>query len=161
LVNGTPIPVLYVSDSQINAEVLAPLNSMNNAVVRIVNGSATLPDFRVSVDDSIVGVFQNADGSAKAVNQDGTINSSSNPAKVGSIVSIWATGLAGNSGIPINGQLSTVANNWCSFCQITVGSVNLRRHGPGPDRWGDAGQFRGSSGIGRGSDPAYIGFRGR
>jgi uncharacterized protein (TIGR03437 family) len=71
-----------------------------------------------------VGVFQNADGSAKAVNQDGTINSSSNPAKVGSIVSIWATGLAGNSGIPINGQLSTVANNWCSFCQITVGSVN-------------------------------------
>jgi uncharacterized protein (TIGR03437 family) len=124
LVNGAAIPLLYVSDSQINAEVLAPLNSMNNAVVRIVNGSATLPDFRVSVDDSIVGVFQNADGSAKALNQDGTINSSSNPAKVGSIVSIWATGLSGNSGAPVDGQLSTVANNWCSFCQITVGSVN-------------------------------------
>lgn len=43
----------------------APLSNLDNAVVRIVNGSATPPDFRASVDASIFGVFPNSEGRPK------------------------------------------------------------------------------------------------
>jgi uncharacterized protein (TIGR03437 family) len=122
LVNNSPIPLLYVSGSQINAEIPAPLNGMDSAVVEVINGTSTLPAFHVSVDATIWGIFQNADGSAKAINQDGSVNSASNPAKAGSIVSIWATGFGNDAG-PVSGAVPTAAFDWCLYCQITIGSV--------------------------------------
>jgi uncharacterized protein (TIGR03437 family) len=122
LVNNSPVPLLYVSASQINAEIPAPLNGMDSAVVQVRNGSSTLPEFHVAVDATIWEIFQNAAGSAVAINQDGSLNSASNPAKAGSIASIWATGF-GNGAGPISGGVATSAIDWCMFCQITVGSV--------------------------------------
>lgn len=46
----------------------------------------------VPVQLTIPQVFTNAQDSAFAINQDGTANSSSNPAAPGSIVAIWLTG---------------------------------------------------------------------
>jgi uncharacterized protein (TIGR03437 family) len=68
----------------------------------------TLP---LMVDAAIPAVFQ-ADGTnaAAAINQDGTINSESNPAKPGSFVSIWATGVGGTPGL-LDGQMVTTAQN--------------------------------------------------
>jgi len=122
LVNGSAIPLLYVSASQINAEIPAPLYDAS-ATIRIINGSATLPDFRASVDDSIAGIFQNPDGSAKAINQDSTLNSPTNPAKAGTYVAIWTTGFSRSGGPSVTGTVATAANNWCSYCQISVGTV--------------------------------------
>ena len=122
LVNGAAIPLLYVSASQINAEIPAPLYD-TDALVRILNGSATLPDFRASVDDSIVGIFQSADGSVAAINQDGTLNSPTNPAKAGTYVAIWTTGFSRSGGPSVTGQIATAADNWCSYCQISVGTA--------------------------------------
>jgi uncharacterized protein (TIGR03437 family) len=124
LVNGTAIPLLYVSASQINAEIPAPLNGVENdgAVIQVTNGSAKLPDFRVQVDQTIFGVFQSAGGAIAAINQDGTLNSASNPAKAGTIVSIWATGFL-NFGVTADGAVSTAADNWCSYCQVSVGAT--------------------------------------
>ena len=119
LVNGSAIPLLYVSASQINAEIPAPLNNMDNAVIQVINNSAKLPDFRVSVDPSIFGIFLNPDGSIAAINQDGTLNSSSNPAKAGTIVSIWATGFGDAAG-PVDGAVATAANNWCAYCSVSI-----------------------------------------
>ncbi|MGA2882790.1 MAG: SBBP repeat-containing protein [Bryobacteraceae bacterium] len=118
LVNGAAVPLLYVSASQINAEIPTPL-SVPDAVVQIINNSAMLPDFRVSVDASIFGLFLNPDGSVAAINQDGTVNASTNPAKPGTIVTIWATGF-GNLAGPIDGAVATVANNWCGDCQVSL-----------------------------------------
>jgi len=120
--NGTAIPLLYVSGSQINAEIPAPL-SADNAILSVTNGPSMLPAFRTSVDAAIGGIFVNPDGTAKAVNQDGSLNSSSNPATAGSIVSIWATGVGGNSGPPADGQIPEAADDWCRACSIDVGSV--------------------------------------
>jgi uncharacterized protein (TIGR03437 family) len=122
LVNGVAIPLLYVSASQINAEIPAPFGGVesDSAVVQVINGSEMLPDFRVSVDPSIFGVFLNPDRSIAAINQDGTLNSASNPAKAGTIVSMWATGFSA-SVAPMVGAVATAANNWCSYCQISVG----------------------------------------
>ena len=52
------------------------------------------------------GIFRNGAGAA-AINQDGTVNSVSNPAKVGSIVSIWATGASGFGSNDTIGQVAT------------------------------------------------------
>jgi uncharacterized protein (TIGR03437 family) len=120
LVNGAAIPLLYVSASQINAEIPAPFSGAD-AVVQVINNSAALPDFRVSVDASIFGIFVNPDGSVAAINQDGTVNSSTNPAKAGSIVSIWGTGF-GNAAITVDGAVATGADNWCYECQVSIGS---------------------------------------
>jgi uncharacterized protein (TIGR03437 family) len=65
------------------------------------------------VDIAAPGVFLNPDGSAAAINQDGTVNSEANPAPVGSYVSIWATGTGYFPGS--DGQLATGANEFCSL----------------------------------------------
>jgi uncharacterized protein (TIGR03437 family) len=122
LVNGAAIPLLYVSAWQINAELPAPL-TFSDAVVQVVNGSAKLPNFRVSVDSSNFNLFLNPKGSVAAINQDGTVNSPTNPAKAGTIVTIWGTGF-GNAAGSLDGAVATVPNNWCGDCQVTLNGEN-------------------------------------
>jgi uncharacterized protein (TIGR03437 family) len=112
------IPLLYVSESQINGEIPAPLNGVD-ATIAVMNGNEKLPVFRVSVDPHSSAIFQNADGSIAAINQDGTVNSAENPAKTGTIVSIWGTGF-GNAVGSVDGAISPSANNWCSYCQVSI-----------------------------------------
>ena len=119
LVNGSAVPLLYVSASQINAEIPAPLNGTDDTVIQVVKNTTTLPDFRASVDPSIFGIFLNPDGSIAAINQDGTLNSSSNPAKAGTIVSVWATGFGDAAGT-VDGAVTVAANNWCAYCSVSL-----------------------------------------
>jgi uncharacterized protein (TIGR03437 family) len=120
LVNGTPIPLLYVSVSQINAEIPSPLSGTANGIVQVqVMNSAPLPDFRLTAVSSDFAVFRNESASMVVINQDGTVNKIANPAKVGSVVSIWATGF-GATGPKVNGSVPTAANNYCSTCQLTL-----------------------------------------
>jgi len=92
LINGVAVPLLYVSDSQIN--VVAPQAATPNSslTVQIVSNSVTSPIFPATVVAAEPEVFRKSDGTAAAINQDNTVNSAANPAKAGSIVSIWATG---------------------------------------------------------------------
>jgi uncharacterized protein (TIGR03437 family) len=91
--NGTPGPLLYVQDSQINA--IAPWSLQSGQAIQvcvILNGAAT-NCLTWPVVDADVGVFTVDGHHAAALNQDGSLNSASNPAPVGSIVSVFATGL--------------------------------------------------------------------
>ncbi len=133
LVNGSPVPLLYVSASQINAEIPSPIPDAASGIadVRVVQTvvmwdpvqqityMVTLPDFRLVVAGSDFAVFDKSAASMAVINQDGTINKIANPAKRGSIVSIWATGF-GAAGPPVNGAVATAANNYCSSCQIVL-----------------------------------------
>jgi len=90
--NGTPGPLLFVQDSQINA--IAPWSLTSGQPVDVCvsyNGVTTNCITRTAVD-AHPGVFTR-NGSTLVVNQDGTINSASHPAPVGSYVTIYATGL--------------------------------------------------------------------
>jgi uncharacterized protein (TIGR03437 family) len=91
--NSTPGPLLYVQDKQIN--VIAPWSLQSGQTVEICvfyNGNKTNCLTRPVVD-SQPGVFT-VDGTyAATLNQDGTLNTAANPAPVGSIVSVFATGL--------------------------------------------------------------------
>ena len=90
--------------------------------LEISNGSLTLAPFRIVVDPANPGVFLEPNGTAAAINQDGTVNSASNPAPNRSIISIWATGTGYAPGS--DGQMATAAQPTCS-CVISSQTTNL------------------------------------
>jgi uncharacterized protein (TIGR03437 family) len=122
LVNGTPIPLLYVSASQINAEIPSGVGSggLTNgiALVQVVNNSVPIPDFRLAVVSSDFAAFENG-GSMAVLNEDGSLNRITNRAKLGTIVTIWATGF-GATGTTVSGAVATGANNYCASCELTL-----------------------------------------
>jgi hypothetical protein len=78
-INGSPVPLLYVSDTQVNA--VAPLFlSGSTARVRVSFNGVEAPDFVATVVAALPEVFQRGDGTAAAINQDGSINSAEHPA---------------------------------------------------------------------------------
>jgi uncharacterized protein (TIGR03437 family) len=113
LFNDVAAPLLYVGPNQINAIVPSSVFGQDTAAIQIVTPGGTLTGPLLSVVPSEPEVFQNsppmpAGGAAIALNQDGTLNSATNPASGGSIVTVWATGggldspiLGGDGGIPV------------------------------------------------------------
>jgi uncharacterized protein (TIGR03437 family) len=115
-IGGFPAPLLYVSDTQVNATVPFELAMAASPTSMTISGLESTP-FRLIVDQKIPEVFRIAGGSAAAaINQDGTVNSSANPAKVGSLVSIWATGVGWTSS-NVDGQQQTRPESNC-VCSI-------------------------------------------
>jgi uncharacterized protein (TIGR03437 family) len=102
LFDDIPAPLLYVSDSQINAMVPYGVAGHTTSDLRIVFNGMTSPPFRTAVAASQLGIFANA-----AVNPDGTLNSTAHRAKPGDFLSIWGTG----AGWPTltDGQIATGA----------------------------------------------------
>jgi uncharacterized protein (TIGR03437 family) len=110
MIDGVAAPLLYASSTQINA--VAPVGLLSGSVVNLnltVSGTAA-PSFRTVVDTEPPEIFP------AAANQDGTLNSASNPAKVGSFVTFWANGAGAFS--TIDGQVATAARAYCA-CTIT------------------------------------------
>jgi uncharacterized protein (TIGR03437 family) len=119
LFNGVAMPLLYVSDSQINAVAPQSATPGSSMTVRIVSNNVTSPDFPATVIAAEPEVFRNPDGTAAAVNQDSSLNSAANPAKAGSIVSIWATGTGSIYPRPRDGQISNTAQDYYC-CQVGI-----------------------------------------
>ncbi len=88
--DGIPAPVLYADSQQINAVVPFALNNAHTVVAVAGTNSLTLP-----VSPAVPGLFT-TDGSGfgqvVALNEDGTMNSGDNPAKAGSVISVFVTG---------------------------------------------------------------------
>jgi uncharacterized protein (TIGR03437 family) len=94
--DGTPAPLLWVQDAQINLAVPWSVAGPTTQVCVTYNNAKT-NCLTLPVAEAAPGVFT-VDGTyAAAVNQDGSVNSAANPAPPNSIVSIYATGLG-----PIN-----------------------------------------------------------
>jgi uncharacterized protein (TIGR03437 family) len=120
-INGSPVTLLYVSDSQVNA--MTPLYLSGGAPrVRVSFNGVNTADFVATVMTAIPEVFRRADGTAAAVNQDGSINSPDHPAQPGSVVAIWATGIGTTPfGAWQDGRLATGAMDF-GCCQVNVQS---------------------------------------
>jgi uncharacterized protein (TIGR03437 family) len=129
-IDGIAAPLLYVSLTQINAVVPFGVTS-DAATVQVANGGSARSAFRAIVDSTAPAIFTNAAGNA-AVNQNGTINSASNPAKRGSVIGIWATGTGVAS--RTDGQVSAGAQNDCSSCSpyVDFASVGVLYAGSAP-----------------------------
>ena len=112
-VNGVAAPIFYASPSQINFqipfEVLPGAANVTLSVNGSIAGSITVPLF-----SGVPGIFLGPQGNAAAVNQDGSINSATQPAPAGSVILVYLTGLgmvspavASGSAAPLS-PLSTV-----------------------------------------------------
>jgi uncharacterized protein (TIGR03437 family) len=123
-INGANIPLLYVSANQINAIVPMGLPVNAPAAVRVTNASATSLDYPVWIVPSTPAAF------APILNQDGTVNSQSNPARGGSIVTLFATGWQSSFAPLTDGQVATAAQDFClGGCQANV-SLPIVPFGP-------------------------------
>ena len=107
--DGVPAPLLYASDTQINA--IVPWNPAGSA------GPKVCVSFQAAKTNCILaerassapGIFQQASGYAAVINQDGTVNSPDNPAHAGSTVYVYATGLGSVSSTPADGSIVPLA----------------------------------------------------
>jgi uncharacterized protein (TIGR03437 family) len=92
--DGTAAPLLWVQDSQINVVAPWELTPGQNTAVCVTYNSAKTNCLSWPVVETVPVVILSSDGvHALALNQDGSINSASNPAAEGSVVSVFATGL--------------------------------------------------------------------
>ncbi len=102
-VNGVAAPLLYVGPTQINFQMpFAGLNGGPGTVV-VTTPTGSLPPLQPQAVSHSIGIFV-------VVNEDFTANTPSNPAAVGSIVSLYLTGL-GNPGGARDGVISQSANS--------------------------------------------------
>ena len=112
-VNGLPGRLLYVSPTQINVELpyIIPPGPVSFVVTSA--GAASTP-FATHVSPAAPGIFTSADGQAAALDNDDPASAidADHPAKVGSVVSLFFTGL-GAVDIPVHagepGPLSPLA----------------------------------------------------
>jgi uncharacterized protein (TIGR03437 family) len=104
--NGAPAPLIYTWAGQVAAQVPDSV-SAGAAQVSVTFEGRTSPSFPVQVAQYAPGVFtldSTGKGQAVALNQDGSVNSASNPAKTGDLISLFATGIgAGPITVSIGG----------------------------------------------------------
>ena len=92
--DGIPAPVLYASANQINAVVPYGIVSTSTQMTVQFNGQSYGP-VAMPVAAAVPGIFtldSSGHGQAAVINQDGTLNSISNPAVRGSIITFFACG---------------------------------------------------------------------
>ncbi len=128
LFDDRPAPILYSSDGQVNAVVPFEVAGQTTSRVRVVNQGETGPEFTAMVVPAAPQVFQSGSGYAAALNEDGSINSADNPAKAGSVISIWATGTLPPYPAVGDGQIAAGANDYeCCFLYEPLSPQNYVR----------------------------------
>lgn len=126
LLNGTPVPLYYVSPGQINC--LIPNNAPTSGtadlqVLRTDNGQ-TLGDSTINMTTVAPGLFTingTGKGQAAAINQDGTYNNSSNAISRGQVLTVFGTGVGFIQGAPSDGSATSGVT---STPQTTTAQIN-------------------------------------
>ena len=94
-INGVPAPMIYAWATQVAGVVPYGITGTTAQVTVTYQGQTTAA-FSVPVASSAPGLFSldsTGTGQAAAINQDGfTVNTAANPAKVGDVISLYATG---------------------------------------------------------------------
>jgi len=102
-VNGAGAPLYYASPSQINIQLpYETSRGVANVTVTSACGASQAVSFQVA--QAAPYIFQRADGTAVAQNQDHSINAQGNGAKVNSVVTVYLTGIG-----PLDNPVATGA----------------------------------------------------
>jgi uncharacterized protein (TIGR03437 family) len=92
--DGNPAPILWAQDGQLNVVAPWSLNTSRNTQVCVTYRDVALKCVSWPTAGWTPGVFMNYGTTfAVALNQDGSVNSATNPAALGSVVSVFANGL--------------------------------------------------------------------
>lgn len=96
--------LVFVSPGQINALVSSDLTA-GEYPVRVLRDSWAGPQATVEIRDASPGMFMLEDGYPVVTRPDGSVVDAGNPARAGSIVILWATGLGPTQPAPLPGEL--------------------------------------------------------
>ena len=128
LFDGSAAPLLYASSGQINAIVPFAVSSEAVTQVSIMNGAELVAGFTLPVAESAPGIFTvgSGIGPGAILNQDGTVNSSFNPASAGSIVALFGTGAGTMVPLPADGQLVDGESRLSLPVSVQIGGVDAQ-----------------------------------
>ena len=110
LFNGVPGPVLYAQEGQVNAIVPFGVVPGTTMTIQAENQGQALPLLNAAVTTTQPDFFTldgSGRGQALAFNQDGTPNGPSKPAPLGSILTVFVTGLGVTIPPSVEGELAT------------------------------------------------------
>lgn len=110
LFEGMPAPVLYASDGRVNAVMPFSMYGYYHVLMQVEYNGVLSNATPVYMAPSAPVVFTSSDSGqpvAIVVNQDGSINSPSNPAPFGSIITFYGSGFGLTSPAGMDGQLAT------------------------------------------------------
>ena len=161
-VNQSPVPLLYVSQTQINFQVPSGL-AAGTASMYVTRSGGQSALFQFTVVSSAPGIFQDTSNHAIAQNPDYSTNSSTNPVASGAVVVVYLTGQGAlNNAVPDgtatpNSPLSSATatatatiggtNATVQFLGLTPGFTGLAQANivvPGARQGGlSAGDYRG------------------
>lgn len=110
LFDGVPAPLVYVSAGQLSGIVPYAVASKSSTQVVVESNGQTSSPLTVSVAPAAPGLFSlNFSGSGPAVvfNEDGTVNSATNPASKGSIIVLYGTGEGQTTPAGVDGLIAS------------------------------------------------------
>ena len=105
----TPAPLIYVSATQVAAIVPYSMQNAGTAQISVTYNGATSVATPFPVGNTAPGIFTastTGSGQAAAVNANGTLNNTSNPARIGDVVSLYATGEGQTTPNGVDGKLA-------------------------------------------------------
>ena len=113
--NGAPVRLFYADKNQINFQVPVTAPSSGTASLQVLDLATgrVLGDSLVAMNVAVPGIFTQGGtgiGTAAAINQDGTVNSPTNPAVQGDVIQLFCTGQGFVPGAPADGYPSTAVN---------------------------------------------------
>ncbi len=135
--DNTAVPLLYVSDAQINALVPFELVGKTSTVMQVVSNGEVSASLTLPVVPALPGLFT-ADHSGKGegaiLNQDSSVNSTSNPAAQGSVIVLYGTGGGQTSPASIDGGFNPLNADGTLLLTVTVtiGGQNAEVNYAGP-----------------------------
>ncbi len=136
LINGVAAPILYASENQINAVV--PFSLMNTGAnldtatfeVQSPAIAAGLSAATLWIVSSVPGIFESG-GTGLILNQDATQNTAANPAKQGSIISLFVTGLGPLTPTPADGSFAIGTTSTATLpIQVFLGTGSGNLYAP-------------------------------
>jgi uncharacterized protein (TIGR03437 family) len=128
--DGVPAPVLYGSSRQINTVVPFGVAGHPTTQLQVEYLGVFTPPIMLPVALTAPGVFTRfatGQGAAAVLNQDGTINSTANPAHRGDIISIFATGAGSTTPVSYDGVVNSAPLPMPNAgVSVTIGGVAAR-----------------------------------
>jgi len=123
LFDGTAVPLLYVSDAQVNALVPFELVGKASTVMQVVSNNEVSASITLPVVAALPGLFT-SNGSGKGegaiLNQDSSVNGASNPAAQGSVIVLYGTGGGQTNPASIDGGFNPLNADGVLLLPVTV-----------------------------------------
>jgi uncharacterized protein (TIGR03437 family) len=165
LFDGTAVPLLYVSDAQVNALVPFELVGKTSTVMQVVSNDQVSASVTLPVVAAQPGLFT-SNGSGKGegaiLNQDSSVNSASNPAAQGSIIVLYGTGGGQTNPASIDGGFNPLNAEGILLLPVTVTiggqPAQVEYSGPAPGLVDGVMQINATlpSGIASGAVPVVV-----